>query len=163
MAETIKLRFKYNTLDPAIRAVRSVSWRKSCVVIDWEGDFTGIVDVTMFVWVEEQDVITVDHTITLLSVLVARQDIKYDSAGSWIHWEFKFETVLPLVSLLLWDLKVSAWVHMLKLKWAAIYDNFTQPRLLDTLVVLLLLIHTSLKHLKVAGSHFSFLSSKQLR
>lgn len=162
MAETIKLRFKYNTLDPAIRAVRSVSWRKSCVVIDWKGYFTGIVDVAMFVWVEEQDVITVDHTITLLSVLVARQDIKYDSAGSWIHGEFKFETVLPLISLLLWDLKVSAWVHMLKLKWAAINDNFTLARLLDTLVILLLLIHTSLKHLQVAGSHFSFLSSKQL-
>jgi hypothetical protein len=46
-------------------------------------------------------VITVDHTITLLSVLVARQDIKYDSAGGWIHGEFKFETVFPLISLLL--------------------------------------------------------------
>lgn len=55
----------------------------------------------MFVRVEEQDVITVDHAISFLSVLVTRQNIKYDSAGSWIHRELKFETVLPLIGLLL--------------------------------------------------------------
>jgi hypothetical protein len=50
---------------------------------------------------------------------------------------------------------------MLKLERAAINDDFALARLLDTQVVLLLLIHTGLKHLQVAGSHFSFLSSKK--
>jgi hypothetical protein len=115
----------------------------------------------MLVGVEKQDMVTVDHAITLLSVLVTRKDIKYDSAGGRIHREFKFETVLPLVSLLLRDLKVCARVHMLKLEGAAVYDNFALARLLDALVVLLLLIHAGLEHREVAGSHFSFLSTKQ--
>jgi hypothetical protein len=50
---------------------------------------------------------------------------------------------------------------MLKLEGAAVYDNFALARLLDALVVLLLLIHAGLEHREVAGSHFSFLSTKQ--
>ena len=107
--------------------------------------------------------IPVDHAVSLLSILVAGQDIEYDSAWCWVHGEFKFETVLPLVSLLFRDLQIGPRIHMLELQGTSIDDDFPLTGLLNTLIVLLLLIHTSLEHLQIAGSHFSFLGTIALK
>lgn len=52
--------------------------------------------------------IFVDHTVTVLTILVTGEDIEDHTIGGGVHGKFKFQTIFPLFGLLLRDLEESA-------------------------------------------------------
>ena len=87
-------------------AARSIGRCHVGTLIYWETQIVIVMDVAMFVSIQEQNMVLIGYLITLLSVFITRQNVKDNAARCWIIRHLKFETILVLFCLQFGNLHV---------------------------------------------------------